>query len=144
MRLADDRRERIAEEPRAVVDGYDDTDESCDARTLQSLTVTDASIATLLTDHPFGDDEPLLLTIDRSITAGEARASARATAEQLRAIGVARGNAVAVALPNGPEFVITMFGVWLAGAVLVPMNPRFPETEVERGIGGHARRPKFT
>jgi long-chain acyl-CoA synthetase len=94
--------------------------------------VTEPSLAALLMEHPFADDEGLLYTIDRSVTAGEARAAAEARAAELRALGVREGSAVAVALPNGPDFVTTMFGVWLAGGVFVPMNPRFPDTEVER------------
>jgi acyl-coenzyme A synthetase/AMP-(fatty) acid ligase len=76
-----------------------------------------------------------LFTIDRSVTAGEARAQSRARADDLVALGVRPGHAVAVALPNGPEFVTTMVAVWLAGAVFVPMNPRFPEAEVARVLG---------
>ena len=86
------------------------------------------TLAALLLDHPFADDEPLLHTFDRSMTAGEARASARAVAGELTdAVGDLTGRAVAVQLPNGPELVTTMVGVWLAGGVYVPVNPRFPE-----------------
>lgn len=94
--------------------------------------MADVSLAALLVEHPFVDGEGLLFTADRIVTAGEARAAARLTATELRALGVRPGSAVAVALPNGPEFVTTMVGVWLAGAVFVPLNPRFPETEVHR------------
>lgn len=85
------------------------------------------SLAALLLDHPFADDEGLLHTIDRSVTAGDARARARAVATDLGDLG---GRAVAVALPNGPELVSTMTGVWLAGGVHVPVNPRHPDAEV--------------
>ena len=51
--------------------------------------------------------------------------------ERLRLAGVEPGQAVVVRLPNGPEFVCAMFGVWLAGAVFVPANPRQPETELD-------------
>jgi acyl-CoA synthetase (AMP-forming)/AMP-acid ligase II len=78
----------------------------------------------LLLDHPFGDDEGLLHTIDRTVTAGEARAAARRIAEEL---GSLDGRAVAVQLANGPELVSTMVGVWLAGGVYVPLNPRDPD-----------------
>ena len=37
--------------------------------------------------------------------------------------GVEPGAAVAVLLPNGAEVVGTLFGVWRAGAVYVPLNP---------------------
>jgi len=92
------------------------------------------SLADLLVSHPFDDDAPLLHTSERSVTAGEARRAAATSAEQLRDAGVEPGQPVAVQLPNGPEMVTTMFGVWLAGAVFVPVNWRAPEPEVERAL----------
>src|SRR5437016_504664 len=90
------------------------------------------SLASLLLEHPFPDDEPLLHSATISISAGDARAEARKVSEQLRAAGVQRGQAVAVQLPNDPHTVTTMFGVWIAGAVFVPINSRYPGTEVSR------------
>jgi acyl-CoA synthetase (AMP-forming)/AMP-acid ligase II/alkylation response protein AidB-like acyl-CoA dehydrogenase len=92
------------------------------------------SLADLLVAHPFADDEPLLHTIDRSVTAGQARQAAETTAAELREASVQPGQPVAVQLPNGPEMVTAMFGVWLAGAVFVPLNWRSPEAEVERMV----------
>ena len=45
--------------------------------------MTDPLLASLLMEHPFADDEGLLFTIDRSVTAGEARAAARTLADEL-------------------------------------------------------------
>lgn len=89
------------------------------------------NLASLLFDHPFRDDDELIHTRDRSMTAGSVRALAREVADRLE-IGV--GQAVAVQLPNGPELVATMVGVWLAGGVYVPVNPRFPRAEVDAVI----------
>ena len=89
------------------------------------------NLAAVLVDHPFPDDAPLLHTVDVSLTAGGCRAEARAVADALRAAGVQPHQAVAVQMPNDPRAVITMFGVWLADAVFVPVNPRFPAAEVE-------------
>jgi len=83
-------------------------------------------LARLLLDHPFADDEPLLHTVDTSVTLSEARASALSVAERL---GARHGQAIAVQLPNGPDLVSTMIGVWLAGGVYVPVNPRLPAIE---------------
>ena len=91
-------------------------------------------LAELLVSHPFADDEPLLHTTDRSVTAGEARSAAAAMAAQLRAAGIAPGEPVAVQFPNTPEMVTTMFGVWQAEAVFVPLNWRAPAAEVERAL----------
>jgi acyl-CoA synthetase (AMP-forming)/AMP-acid ligase II len=85
------------------------------------------TLASLLVDHPFGDDEDLLHTATRTVTAGEARAAAQRMAAEL---GPLEGRAVAVQLPNGPDLVTTMVGVWLAGGVYVPVNTRLPEREL--------------
>jgi acyl-coenzyme A synthetase/AMP-(fatty) acid ligase/alkylation response protein AidB-like acyl-CoA dehydrogenase len=92
-------------------------------------------LSELLVSHPFADDEPLLHTTDRSVTAGAARAAAATTASHLRDAGVGPGEPVAVQLPNSPEMVTTMFGVWRADAVFVPVNWRAPAAEVERALG---------
>jgi acyl-CoA synthetase (AMP-forming)/AMP-acid ligase II len=86
------------------------------------------TLAELLFDHPFGDEDDLVHTIDSSVSAGQIRADARAVAGRLGDLG---GRAVAVQLPNGPAVVSTMFGVWLAGGVYVPVNPRSPGAEVD-------------
>jgi long-chain acyl-CoA synthetase len=91
-----------------------------------------SNLASLLMDHPFADDEDLLHTLDRSVTAGEARAEARAVAADLAAAGVVPGQAVALQLPNTTGAVTAMVGIWLAGCVFVPVNPRSPEHEVTR------------
>jgi long-chain acyl-CoA synthetase len=95
------------------------------------MTGTTGSLADLLTTHPFPDGEDLTNTADRAVTAGTARAEAARVAERLRHAGVEPGQAVVVQLPNGPEFVFAMFGVWLADAVFVPANPRQPQTELD-------------
>jgi long-chain acyl-CoA synthetase len=94
-----------------------------------------SNLSSLLMDHPFGPDDPLLYTSDVMVTAGEARSRALDLADRLRRLGVQPGHAVAVQLPNGPEVVISMMGIWLAGAVFVPMNPLLPEAELEHVLG---------
>ena len=46
--------------------------------------------------------------------------------------GIAPGTAVGVSLPNGGELIATLFAVWQAGAVYVPINPRLTATERAR------------
>jgi acyl-CoA synthetase (AMP-forming)/AMP-acid ligase II len=93
------------------------------------------NLGNLLIDHPFADQRDLLSTTDETRTAGEARAAARAMAERLRATGVEPGQGVAVRLPSGPDLVTTMAGIWLAGAVFVPVNDRSPRAEVDHVLG---------
>ncbi|MBV9283222.1 MAG: AMP-binding protein [Acidimicrobiia bacterium] len=92
----------------------------------------------MLLDHPFADDEPLLCTLDSSVSAGEARSEAADVAERVRAGGVEVGQALAVQLPNDPSAVVAMFGTWLAGGVFVPINPRAAEAEVDAAIDATA------
>ncbi len=53
----------------------------------------------------------------------------------LRAAGVRPGDRVANRLPNGIEWVYGFWGTLLAGAVVVPVNTRFTETEAAYVIG---------
>src|SRR5580704_4323425 len=90
------------------------------------------NLGTLLTEHPFEDDRDLLCTLHAVQSAGQARAAARAMADSLREAGIEPGQGVAVKLPSSPELVTTMAGIWLAGAVFVPLNDRSPDAEVAR------------
>src|SRR5260221_1171436 len=86
-----------------------------------------ASLPDLLFEHPFADAEPLLHSNDDMLSAGEARAEARAIALMLQAAGVGPGHAVAVQLPNGPHVFTTIFRYLLAGPVFYALNPRVSE-----------------
>ncbi|HEY7136362.1 MAG TPA: AMP-binding protein [Acidimicrobiia bacterium] len=88
------------------------------------------SLAELLVAHPAGDDEDLFLSVDRALTAGAVRRDAARLAAELRAAGVGARQPVAVQLTHAIEAAVAMFGVWLADAVLVPVNPRAPQVEV--------------
>ena len=41
------------------------------------------------------------------------------------------GDRVAIMLPNGPAFVVVLYGVWYAGGVAVPMSPSQSARAVE-------------
>jgi long-chain acyl-CoA synthetase len=79
----------------------------------------------LLLQHPFADDESLLHDLERSLTAGQARAEVLRLAEQLVSMGLA-GRGVAVNLESGLDVVLAMNAIWHAGSVFVPINPRLP------------------
>jgi len=57
-----------------------------------------------------------------------------AFASALEAQGVKKGGRVALLLPNLPQFIITQFGAWKAGAVVVPLNPMYTRRELERAL----------
>jgi acyl-CoA synthetase (AMP-forming)/AMP-acid ligase II len=67
---------------------------------------------------------------DDVISRDELVAGAQAVASSLA--GVAPGSPVAVMLPNGTALISALFGVWKAGLVYVPVNPRLPSPEVHR------------
>ncbi len=102
------------------------------------------SLVALLMSHPFADDQPLLHTATTAVLAGEARSAAQERAARLRAAGIGPGDAVAAPLANDPAAVIAMFGIWLAGAVLVPLNPRAPQPEQDDAIAATRPRAVFT
>jgi acyl-CoA synthetase (AMP-forming)/AMP-acid ligase II len=58
------------------------------------------------------------------------RTAVEATVRRLAALGIGRGDVVAVVLPNRVELVITLYATWLLGAALTPVNPALTEDEV--------------
>ena len=84
---------------------------------------------TSLADLLVPGDEVAVHAGEEVVTRSELFARAR---EVARSLEVAPGQPVEVKLPNGVELVATLFGVWMAGGVYVPINPRLTDTEVER------------
>jgi long-chain acyl-CoA synthetase len=41
------------------------------------------------------------------------------------------GDRVALVLPNCPQFVIAELGAWMAGAIVAPVNPTYPDEELD-------------
>ncbi|MEY2570605.1 MAG: long-chain acyl-CoA synthetase [Acidimicrobiaceae bacterium] len=71
---------------------------------------------------------------DASISRADLRRAADDIADQLRSVGVAAGNVVAVRLPNGSALIAALFGVWALDAVYAPLNPRATAAEVEANL----------
>lgn len=55
-----------------------------------------------------------------------------AFANGLVALGVKKGDRVALLLPNSPQSIITQLGIWKAGGIAAPINPLYTEPELER------------
>ena len=62
----------------------------------------------------------------------------------LRALGVQRGDRVAIRLGNGVDWVLAFFGAVLADAIVVPVNTRFTESEADYVITDSGARYVFT
>lgn len=73
---------------------------------------------------------PALISGDRVVAdyAGFHRQAA-ALAHSLRARGVMPGDRVAVFAKNCPEYLVAFYGIWIAGAVAVPVNARLHPRE---------------
>ncbi|HET9557269.1 MAG TPA: AMP-binding protein, partial [Actinomycetota bacterium] len=68
-------------------------------------------------------DAPAALFKGRTVTYGELDRLSDAFGAALAGLGVAKGDRVALLLPNCPQFLICELGAWKAGAILVPLNP---------------------
>src|SRR5215212_4139392 len=55
-------------------------------------------------------------------------------AAALLRLGIERGDRVAIALPNCPQFIIAEFGIWKAGAIACPVNPTYAERELDHAF----------
>ena len=92
------------------------------------------NLADLLTDADASPDEPLVHWRGEAYSRAEIADAADALAAQLRRAGVAADSAVSALVPSSPIGVVMLFGIWKAGAVCAPLNPRLPAAELERLI----------
>src|SRR5215471_10627571 len=58
----------------------------------------------------------------------------------LQRLGVQKGDRVALALPNIPQYPIAFYGVLRAGAVVVPTNPLYTEREMQHQLADSGAR----
>ncbi len=83
----------------------------------------------LLALLPEPGDDVAVYGPDRDWTRSQLRDRVDAVAE---GFDVAPGTAIGCPLPNGGELIATLFAVWKAGGVYVPINLRLTPTEIER------------
>jgi long-chain acyl-CoA synthetase len=72
---------------------------------------------------------------DQRLTYGEHDRLARVLAHSLAALGVQRGDRVALVSANVPEWVVTWWACAVLGATLVPLNAWWKAEELEFGLG---------
>ncbi len=87
--------------------------------------------ALLLADEAQAPSATVLITDTEHVTYAELAAAAREFAGALLALGVQRGDRVAIWLPNGVDWLVVHWGTALAGAILVPLSTRNRPAEVE-------------
>jgi long-chain acyl-CoA synthetase len=71
-----------------------------------------------------------VFTATDEVSRAELHHRAGLLAAVLRDAGLQPGQAVGVSLPNGPDVIAALFGVWFAGGVYIPLNPRLSDDEV--------------
>ncbi|NTU45017.1 MAG: long-chain fatty acid--CoA ligase [Chlorobiaceae bacterium] len=79
-------------------------------------------------------DHPALHFKGRALSYSELERQSNMLAGALGALGIAKGERVALVMPNSPQMVISELGIWKAGAVAVPMNPLYTVHEFEHTL----------
>ncbi|MCZ2860619.1 long-chain-fatty-acid--CoA ligase [Blastococcus sp. VKM Ac-2987] len=88
--------------------------------------------------------KPALLVDGGRVTYGDLDAASDRFAAGLQARGLGPGDAVALQLPNVPQFVIAYFGILKAGCVVVPVNVLFRAGEIGWVLGDSGARMLVT
>ncbi len=90
----------------------------------------ESAVETLLTLARAQPDRPLLVTPPRSYSYGDFARRAAGLAGRLVAGGLERGARVALLCDEYDDFFVSMFAVWLAGGVVVPLNTSLPAADL--------------
>ncbi len=77
---------------------------------------------------------PALLFKGAKVSYAELEAQSNACAAAFRALGIRRGDRVALLLPNCPQLVVAELGAWKVGAIAAPLNPIYTERELEQRL----------
>jgi fatty-acyl-CoA synthase len=72
-----------------------------------------------------------LVTRNERLSYQELRKKAQDAAGAMQAMGLGKGDHVAVLMPNGAEWLALFYGAALIGAVTVPVNTRFKASEID-------------
>jgi long-chain acyl-CoA synthetase len=93
------------------------------------------NIATLLRRAAADHGERVALRLDDTeISYAQFAEQGARFAAHLRETGVAPGERVGFLLPNCPEYLVGLLGVWQAGAVGVPLNALFPDAPLRHAV----------
>ena len=101
----------------------------------KSLNIPDKTVPDILDvairKHP---DHPAIIYFSRKISYGTLGALVNRFAAALSAMGVKKGDRVAIILPNIPQYPVIHFAVLKLGAIAVPTNPLYVERELEHQL----------
>ncbi|CDX15569.1 4-coumarate--CoA ligase-like 10 [Mesorhizobium sp. ORS 3324] len=95
------------------------------------MTKSEASIDLAYRLAPGGEDAPAILAPDRTVLSHAGlRRLIHETVARLNALGIGRGDRVAIVLPNGPEMATAFIAVASAAAT-APLNPAYRADELD-------------
>jgi long-chain acyl-CoA synthetase len=92
----------------------------------------------------FFPDQPAIIFESASISYSDLNTRANKIANALKANGIARGDRIALYLPNIPEYVVGYLGAMKAGAVAVSINSMFKSDEVKYIVNDSGAKTIFT
>ena len=78
----------------------------------------------------FGD-RVAIISHDNSLTYQDLETQVQAMADFFRQSGIAPGTVVQTALPNSLPLIIALFGLIRLGAIACPLNPKFPDRQIQ-------------
>jgi long-chain acyl-CoA synthetase len=89
------------------------------------------NLATILRESRYASPgKPLCHSQDGTLSYEQVDEASGRVAAALLALGLERGDRVAVQLPNLPEFLVSYFGILKAGLIMVPLNPLLKAREI--------------
>lgn len=86
-------------------------------------------LARAVLKHP---DKPAVVQGSRRTTYAELEADVARCAAGFAQLGVEQGHGVALALANGPEFIVSLLAAARLRAIVLPLNPQFRREEMQR------------
>src|SRR6266571_3260897 len=105
------------------------------------ITVPDCSLTWLLDStasrYP---DHTAFIYYGTKLTYTQLACYADRFARELQRLGVQKGDRVAIALPNIPQYPIAFYGALRVGAVIVPTNPLYTEREMQHQMADSGAR----
>jgi long-chain acyl-CoA synthetase len=79
-------------------------------------------------------DAPAYLSMDKTLTYGQLDKMSAAFAAWLQGRGLARGDRVAIMMPNVLQYPVAVFGILRAGCAVVNVNPLYTPRELEHQL----------
>jgi oxalate---CoA ligase len=87
------------------------------------------AMAALLTAREGGQTALIVPDTGEVLSYGQISDQVDTLARRLAGLGVRRGDAVALSLPNGPDVVLLLLAITALGAAAAPLNPAYTEPE---------------